>query len=494
MWRDERITLPELEAECDRRECETRARAAQRHAHAEWEDAAYAQYQAACDYCRGDHNMLSEAGRATGREAWPMLWQGGREAADRLASDELITFWDYTQKRIPGPGEIRDSRAAGQRGAQREDEYEREAHMTTTPTTGSIAETVAADYRKHLKEVQAEHAAMVARCPTGALERAQAHRDPIDGAALLSNVCKWLKRYLYLDSDAKYWALTLWIAGSHFRDETGVLVHETYPIAGFFSSEPGSGKTHALKLLSILCPAAPGILVEPSEAAVALLIAKHHRTLLLDEGDILFGSGKRKVAIRAIFNSGFEKGGTWDRVRKGDVDSIRTDGAKALAALSVLKTGTDSALTALLTRIVEWEMHKPPAGVVIHKLRETFSVVNPATGLPEIRTGHALGLHLNGQLADWAAQERDALTAMTVELPAGVELRDEDKWLAMLGVAARAEANRQDREDEDARDAGDDWAELAWAACVDMSLYGGTPDTTTAEADMLAGIMNDWED
>src|SRR6185312_6783675 len=128
----------------------------------------------------------------------------------------------------------------------------------------------------------------VARRDSGALERAQPQREPVDGAQLLTNVCKWLKRYLYLDSEAKYWTLTLWVAGSHFRDEKGVLVHDAYPIAGFLSREPGSGKPHALECLSALCPAAPSILVEPTEASVALLIEKQHRTILLDEGDILF--------------------------------------------------------------------------------------------------------------------------------------------------------------------------------------------------------------
>ena len=242
-------------------------------------------------------------------------------------------------------------------------------------------------------------------------------------------------------------------------------------------------------MLSVLCPNAPGILVEPSEAAVALLIAKHHRTILLDEGDILFGSGKRKAAIRAMLNSGYKQGGTWDRVRKGDVDSIRTDGAKAIAALSVVKTGTGSALDALMTRITGWEMHKPPAGVKLHKIRERFGT--DGQGVPI--TGLSIGAHLNGQMASWGAQERTTLAAAVLELPEGVELREEEKWGPLLGVGARAEANRQGREDGEQRTEGDDWAALAWEACVDMSLYGGTPDTTGAKTDQVAGIMDEWE-
>ena len=358
--------------------------------------------------------------------------------------------------------------------------------MTTTTTGGvHVPPSVAEDYKRHLEEVRAEHAAMVvAQRPAGALERAQPRREPIDGAALLSNVCKWLKRYLYLDSDAKYWALTLWVAGSHFRDEGGVLVHEAFPIAGFLSDEPGSGKTHALECLSILCPEVPGVLIEPSEAAVALLIGKHHATILLDEGDILMGAGKRKAAIRALLNAGYKQGGTWPRVRKNEVEHAPAYGAKAIAGLSVMKTGTGSSLDALFSRMIEWNMTRPPRGTQLHKLRETF---------PGGITGRGLGRVLNERMAAWAAQERDALAAMTVQAPDGVELRDEEKWLPLLAVAARAEANRGERKDEAARDAGDNWADLAWEACVDMSLYGGVPDTAEGEADMLAGIIDGWE-
>jgi hypothetical protein len=176
-------------------------------------------------------------------------------------------------------------------------------------------------------------------------------------------------------------------------------------------------------------------------------------------------------------------------VRKGDVDEAQTFGAKAIAALSVLKTGTGSALDALLSRMIEWDMTKPPAGVQLHKLREA---VGEYQG--QRVDGRDVGRRLGLLLADWAAQERDALASLVPEVPDGVALRNEELWLPLLAVAAVAEANRQARADEDKRGEGDDWAELAWAACVDMSLYGGTPDTTASEAEMLAGIMNDWED
>ena len=99
-----------LEAECTRRDRRDRARVAGRARHAEWEAAAYAQYLTADAYCRG--NMLSAAGKRRGRDAWPLCWQGSDETARRLASDELITFWDYVAPRVPGPGSYAAARRA----------------------------------------------------------------------------------------------------------------------------------------------------------------------------------------------------------------------------------------------------------------------------------------------------------------------------------------------------------------------------------------------
>jgi hypothetical protein len=151
-------------------------------------------------------------------------------------------------------------------------------------------------------------------------------------------------------------------------------------------------------------------------------------------------------------------------------------GPKAIAGLSVMKTGTGDALDALFTRMIEFTMTRPRPGYVLHKLREQF---------PGGINGWDIGAHLHMQLATWAAQERDALAGTLPETPQGVELRDEEKWLPLLAVAARAEVNRQDRDNPET---GDDWAALAWEACVDMSLYGGIPGVDEETADMFGQI------
>ena len=114
-WCAGAVGLPELAAECERRDRAQRrsaaARAASRRRHTEWESAAYAQYLEA--EARTCGNLLSAAGRRAQRDPWPMLWQGSEETARRLASEELLAYWDYEAPRPPGPGAY----AAAQRNA-----------------------------------------------------------------------------------------------------------------------------------------------------------------------------------------------------------------------------------------------------------------------------------------------------------------------------------------------------------------------------------------
>ena len=116
-------------------------------------------------------------------------------------------------------------------------------------------------------------------------------RREIDGAELLDNFAKYWRRHAWFDSESKVTAIALWNIAEHFRDESGAVIFPEFAHLGFFS-EPGSGKTRCLQILQLLGANGPSIPIEPSEAAVALMLGKEHRLLLLDEGDVLFGSGE----------------------------------------------------------------------------------------------------------------------------------------------------------------------------------------------------------
>jgi hypothetical protein len=140
-WSAGRIDLPALEAEAGRRDRAEKAaakrRASSRARHAEWEAAAYANYLAADAHCRGF--LLSDAGKRAGRDPWPMLWEGSRETADRLASDDLITWWDYTSERPPSAAEY----AKAKRQAAAEQAARTSPAPSATPTARELAEQAA---------------------------------------------------------------------------------------------------------------------------------------------------------------------------------------------------------------------------------------------------------------------------------------------------------------------------------------------------------------
>lgn len=301
-------------------------------------------------------------------------------------------------------------------------------------------------------------------------------RRPVNGSALLHHLRAFFNRYAWFQSESQLVTVTLWAVATHVRDASGAIIFPEFAHLGFFSNEPGCGKTRCLQLLQMVCANAPNIPIEPSEAAVALMLGREHRVLLLDEGDVLFGAGKRKSAIRAILNSSYKQGGTWPRVRGGALDDVKVDGgACAGGFLDVVEKGTGNTLEALLQRFLKMRMCKPPAGTVIRKPREVLQN-HPETGAPI--TGVDVAARLKEKLTEWAAQECDALAGLVPEMPPGVELRQEELWTALLAVAERA---------------GPEWQQAAWEACADISLYGGTPDGAEDDMALLADITSDWE-
>ena len=347
-----------------------------------------------------------------------------------------------------------------------------EADTRTQARNEAIDDTVAEIQRPRTEVATREPVPVAQRPPAGLAARTQ-----IDGAKLLDDIRKYWRRYAWFDSESKLTAISLWTLCTHVRDASGAVIFPELAHLGFFSSEPGSGKTRCLQILQMLGAGAPSIPIEPSEATVALMLGKEHRLLLLDEGDVLFGSGNRKSAIRAILNSSYKQGGTWPRVRKGAVDDVPVDGGAVSGAfLDIVEKGTGSTLAALMQRFLKVRMLKPPAGTVIRKPRE---IVGEFQG--QAITGEDIAAKLKELATTWAAQEFDTIKALIKtmpEMPPGVELRQEELWLAPLTVAQAA---------------GGHWQESAWEACTDMSLYGGTPDVVGENLDMLADLTAGWE-
>ena len=122
---------------------------------------------------------------------------------------------------------------------------------------------------------------------------------PIPGDQLLDATCRWLGHYARYPSAAALDAVTLWDAHTHARDKDGVLVFRATPRLYLLSSDPGSGKSRVLELLGMSCPATFGLDLEPTAAGLVFTIGREHATVLLDEGDVLFGAAAEGERLSA---------------------------------------------------------------------------------------------------------------------------------------------------------------------------------------------------
>ena len=287
-------------------------------------------------------------------------------------------------------------------------------------------------------------------------------RPELDGEAELGYARKFLGYFGIYPSEAVLDTLTLWAAHAHARDAGGMLVFPSTPRLMLLSSEPGSGKSHVLRLLSKITPQGR-VFLEPSEAALAHSIGKEHRTVFLDESDVLFGQGQRKSAIRAIVNDGYTPDGSWTRVRSGKVESLPTFGALAIAGLDVLETGTGSHLKALLDRGIRVRMARGPEGYRPPRFDRDAAFV---------------AARISERLTLWASQVIGELEDAVPEVPEGIGNRPAELWEPLLAVADAA---------------GGRWPEAARQACEELVFTGGMPDEAAETADEMDRIMAAWD-
>jgi Protein of unknown function (DUF3631) len=458
-------------AESDRREraeriagyrVKVQQRAAARRA--EWESGAYAQYMAAEAAHSG--NLLSRAGKAAGINPWPRLWTGSEDRARVLASEELCGMWNSW----PRVTVTQYTQQVSEAARIQRDERERERMDTTEQAARPMPDLAAkaAARKQEIARIREDRglppraaAETVAVRPAAPVAGAP---PQIDGAALLGYVRAFVTKYTYL-TPAQADAVTLWIGHTHARDEEGYLAARCSPRLYALSSKPGSGKSTLLEHCGRLCPATFGLDTEPSEAGLVYSISKEHATILLDEADVLFGSGKRKQAVRAVINAGYMPNGTVLKVRGGKGERVRIYGALALAGLDVMEKATNGVLDALLTRGVIIRMKQAPEG---HELPEMS------------RTDESNAAKLKMVLEKWGTAGRDDMAGLEVDVPDGIRNRQAQIWKTLLRVGKYA---------------GGDWYDRAYAACEALALAGADDDADrTAEImDELAGVFGGWD-
>lgn len=282
-------------------------------------------------------------------------------------------------------------------------------------------------------------------------------RPAIPGDQMLDVLRIWVGAHVILPPAALD-AVTLWIAHSHVRDESGVLVFGATPRLFVLSSEPGSGKSRLLELLDLVCPSTHGLDVEPTGAGLTFTIGHEHATVLLDEADILLGKGNRHSAVRAIINAGYRPRGTVLNGSGSKATRIPVFGALAMAGLDVMETGTGDVLKALLSR-----------GIKIRMTAATGDV-RPAR---LTRISEEQAVQLKAFLAAWAGQVRGWLAQAVTDAPEGVQGRAAEIWEPLLSVADAA---------------GGEWPSRARNACLTLALAQPDADEDTDPAAELAGL------
>jgi hypothetical protein len=252
-----------------------------------------------------------------------------------------------------------------------------------------------------------------------------------DGAAALEDARAFIARFCALPAEHAYTAVTLWAAHAWALD-----AFDSTPRLAFLSPEPGSGKTRALEVLTLLVPW-PMHAVNATPAALFRSVADpaSRRTILFDEIDTIFGpKAKEHEELRGLLNAGHRRSGVAYRcVGEGTRQVVVPFPAYAGVALAGLGQLPDTILTRSI--VVRMRRRAP------HEHIEPFRA----------RIHEPEGKKLGQLLGDWANSAAESMAGSWPEMPPGVTDRPADVWEPLLSVADAA---------------GGPWPERARDACT----------------------------
>jgi hypothetical protein len=242
-----------------------------------------------------------------------------------------------------------------------------------------------------------------------------------EGAALLTDIQTFLRRFIAYPSEHASIAHVLWIAHTHLMN-----AWESTPRIAFLSPEPASGKTRSMEVTELLVPD-PVAAVNVTPAYLFRKVGGDDGppTILFDEIDTVFGpKAKEHEEIRALLNSGHRRGAVAGRcvVHGATVltEEISSYSAVALAGLGWLPD-------TILSRSVIIRMRRRAPDETIEAFR---------------RRVHApIGQALRRRLAGWAITIHEEAEEARPDMPAGVEDRNADMWESLLAIADIAGGN-----------------------------------------------------
>jgi putative DNA primase/helicase len=235
--------------------------------------------------------------------------------------------------------------------------------------------------------------------------------EPVVGHQLLQELIQAIRRYVVLPTKADATATALWVIHTYVFD-----LFMITPRLGVSSPEKRCGKTTKLDVLDQLVNRALTT-VGISAAAIFRTIEKAKPTLLIDEGDNMFGKkGDDGVRdILAILNSGHRRGGRVIRTVGEDHDP-RAFSTFAPAAIALIGKMPDT----LLDRSIEIRLRRKLVSDKVESFR--------ADRLDDLKT-------VARKIRRWCDDNHYRLRASDPDMPTGLFNRVADNWRPLLAIA-----------------------------------------------------------
>lgn len=274
--------------------------------------------------------------------------------------------------------------------------------------------------------------------------------EPIDPAALLSEVSATVRRFIVLEprqADAG----ALWVAFTWFAD-----VVEVAPLAIINAPEKACGKSQLLTLFGRLV-ARPLPAANSSAAFLFRAVEQWAPTVLIDEADTFIRDNEE---LKGLVNAGHTRQNAFVGRVVGDNHEpklFNVWGAKAMAGIALEKHLPD----ATMSRAIVFNMRRKLPGETVERLRYA------EPGLFD---------RLTSMLARFADDYRDEVRTARPGLPDALDDRAQDNWDPLLAIAHCA---------------GADWVRRATAAALDLS--GKTDASQSVGNELLADIQHVFE-
>jgi putative DNA primase/helicase len=273
--------------------------------------------------------------------------------------------------------------------------------------------------------------------------------DPVDGAALLSEIRDVVRRFIVCEEETKI-VVALWCAFTWYIEAVQVA-----PLAIITAPEMQCGKSQLLDLMARLSRR-PLPSSNITSAALFRVIEQGSPTLFIDEADSFM---KQNEDLRGIINSGHTRSSAYVLRTVGEdfePKAFSTWGAKAIAGIGKL-SGT------IMDRGIILELRRKLPTERVERLRHVDANLFPC---------------LASKLSRWSENHMEVIrAARPSDVPDALSDRAQDSWEPLLAIADCA---------------GGEWPALARGAAVKLS-ERNAENTVSTGAELLSDIRDVFE-